>query len=135
MSEETKDIILRLKKVREEKHLSYSDILSMLAKNNDFLSKSTLSRVFAPGSEYNTFSYETLRPLTKAMLDHDTRLLFRYKDEEIERLERHVSELEQSLMQEQKNKMLLEATLIKDSQYKELLGCILSCICRQISFS
>ena len=47
----SKDVILKLKEVREEKGLSYNDILDLMEKNGDFLSKSTLSRVFAEGSE------------------------------------------------------------------------------------
>ena len=47
----TKDIIVKLKEVRDEKGLSYTDILDLMEKNGDYLSKSTLSRVFAEGSE------------------------------------------------------------------------------------
>ena len=106
----TKDIILKLKKVREEKKLSYTDILSLMEKNNDFLSKSTLSRVFAEGSENVSFKYEeTIRPIAKAILDieniedDDTtdvqalKTLLRYKIKRIEELERQVSQLTASL--------------------------------------
>ena len=66
----TKDIILRLKKVRQEKGLSYSDILELMEKNGDFLAKSTLSRLFSDGSEEMSFKYdETIRPVAKALLD------------------------------------------------------------------
>ena len=66
----TKEIIIQLKKVREEKQLSYNDILTMMELNGDYLSKSTLSRVFADGSEDQTFNYEvTIRPIANAILD------------------------------------------------------------------
>ena len=68
----TKDIIIRLKEVRREKGLSYGDILEMMEKNGDFVSKSTLSKVFAEGSEDHPekFRYEnTLRPIANAILD------------------------------------------------------------------
>lgn len=46
-----RDVIISLKKVRDEKGLSYAKILSLMEQNGDFLSPSTLSRVFADGSE------------------------------------------------------------------------------------
>lgn len=66
----SKDLILKLKEVKEEKGLSYSDIMDLMEKNNDYLSKATLSRVFADGSEEIKFRYEdTLRPIANALLD------------------------------------------------------------------
>ena len=66
----SKDVILKLKEVREEKGLSYADILDLMENNGDFVSKSTLSRVFAEGSEDIKFRYEdTIRPIAKALLD------------------------------------------------------------------
>ena len=66
----TKDVILKLKEVRDEKQLSYGDILELMEKNGDYLSKSTISRVFQEGSEDQSFRYEeTIRPIAKALLD------------------------------------------------------------------
>jgi len=109
----TKDIILKLKEVREEKNLSYADILDLMEKNNDYLSKSTISRVFSEGSEDSSFRYEeTIRPIAKALLDiedievddnADTRAmksLLKYKMDRIEELERQVEQLELSLAEE-----------------------------------
>ena len=68
----SKNLILQLKQVRQEKQLSFGDILDMMEKNNDFVSKSTLSRLFAEGSEDIKFSYEdTLLPVARAILDTD----------------------------------------------------------------
>ena len=68
----TKDIIIQLKRVREERGLSYNDILDLMKANGEFLSKSTLSRVFADGSEEVSFRYEeTIRPIANALLDID----------------------------------------------------------------
>lgn len=69
----TKDVILKLKAVRLEKQLSFGDILDLMEKNGDYLSKSTLSRVFSDGSEDQSFRYEeTIRPIAKALLDIET---------------------------------------------------------------
>ena len=67
-----KELIIQLKKVRDEKHLSFNDILDLMEQNGDYLSKSTLSRVFAEGSEDVSFRYdETIRPIANALLDID----------------------------------------------------------------
>ena len=109
----SRDVILKLKEVREEKGLSYSDILDLMEKNGDFLSKSTLSRVFAEGSEDIKFRYEdTIRPIANALLDienqEDTdsmdvkamKSLLKYKIERIEELERQIEHLETALDKE-----------------------------------
>lgn len=109
----TKEIIMKLKEVREEKELSYTDILKLMENNGDFLSKSTLSRIFAEGSEETNFDYEnTIRPIAKALLDMETieeddtmdvqalKSLLRYKIQRIEELERQVKNLEIALDKE-----------------------------------
>lgn len=109
----TRDIILKLKEVKEEKGLSYGKILELIESNGDFLSKSTLSRLFAEGSEDETFNYETtIRPIANALLDiedieagdtTDTRAmksLLKYKIERIEELERQVEDLKLALAEE-----------------------------------
>ena len=109
----TRDIILKLKEVKEEKGLSYGKILELIEQNGDYLSKSTLSRLFAEGSEDETFNYETtIRPIAKALLDiedietgdtTDTRAmksLLKYKIDRIEELERQIEDLKLSLAEE-----------------------------------
>ena len=66
----TKDVILKLKAVKEEKQLSLDRILSIMEQNGEYVSKTTLSRVFAKGSEERIFKYEnTIRPIANALLD------------------------------------------------------------------
>ena len=109
----TKEIILKLKEVRKEKGLSYGDILDLMEENNDFVAKSTLSRVFAEGSEDCSFKYEeTIRPIAKALLDIETieetddmdiqamKSLLKYKMQLIEDLERKVEALNNDLSRE-----------------------------------
>lgn len=103
----TKEIIIKLKEVRKEKDLSYGDILDLMEKNGDFVSKSTISRVFQDGSEELSFRYEeTIRPIAKALLDIETieaddnldvqvmKSLLQYKIQRIEELERQIEQLE-----------------------------------------
>ena len=68
----TKDIILQLKQVKEEKNLSLGRIYELIQNNGDSVSKSTLSRVFSEGSEDVSYSFkyeDTIRPIAKAVLD------------------------------------------------------------------
>lgn len=67
----TKDLIIRLKQIRTEKNLSYADINDLIEQGGGYpLAKSTLSRLFADGSEDESFKYEeTLRPVAIALLD------------------------------------------------------------------
>ena len=109
----TKDIILKLKEVRKEKDLSYGKILDLMEQNGDFLSKSTISRVFQDGSENVSFRYEeTIRPIAKALLDIETiednddvdiqamKSLLQYKIQRIEELEQQIEQLESSFNKE-----------------------------------
>ena len=101
----TKDIIVKLKEVREEKGLSYNDILALVEKNGDFVSRSTIQRIFAEGSEEVSFKYEeTIRPIANALLDMETiedtdnldlqavKSILKYKIERIEELERQLAD-------------------------------------------
>lgn len=123
-----KDIIIRLKNVRDSKGLSYTDILNLMEANGDYLSKSTLSRVFAEGSEDISFRYEeTIRPIANALLDMETieaddtqdvqaiKSILRYKIKRIEELEKQVEDLKAAI---DKEKLKAHEKLEKErSQY------------------
>ena len=109
----TKDLIVKLKEVREEKGYSYNDIMELMEKNGDYLAKSTLSRVFADGSEEMSFRYEeTIRPIAKALLDIENiedddnmdvkamKSLLKYKIHVIEDLEKQIEHLQSALDKE-----------------------------------
>lgn len=96
----TKDLILKLREVRLEKGLSYNDILALMEKNGDHLSKSTLSSIFNDDLDSKSFDYEyTLKPVATALLDIETieadddmdtqamKVLLKYKIQRIEELE------------------------------------------------
>ena len=139
----SKDVILKLKEVREEKGLSYADILDLMENNGDFVSKSTLSRVFAEGSEDIKFRYEdTIRPIAKALLDIENleetddldtkalKALLKYKIARIEREQsrRSIEFLkEQVSLKDKRMDLLLDAVFEKDLQHKEMLTKLLKC--------
>ena len=109
----TKDIIIKLKEVREEKNLSITDIENLLEENNEHLSRSTISRIFADGSEETSFRYEeTIRPIANALLDIETieetdnmdvqamKSLLKYKAVRIKELEKQIEHLQNALDKE-----------------------------------
>jgi len=142
----TKDVILKLKEVRDEKQLSYGDILELMEKNGDYLSKSTISRVFQEGSEDQSFRYEeTIRPIAKALLDIETieeddttdikamKSLLKLKIARIEELEslldkekiKHHEKLEKEREQSRKSiEFLKEQVALKDKRMDMLLDAI-----------
>lgn len=99
---DTKDLILKLREVRDQKKLSYNNILALMEQNGDHLSTSTLSNVFSGDIETvsKSLSYEyTLRPIANALLDLETieanddmdtqamKVILQYKIQRIEELE------------------------------------------------
>lgn len=99
----SKEIILKLKEVRLEKGLSLNDIVDLVEKNGDYISRSSVQRVFADGSEDATFKYdETIRPIANALLDIDRieteddldtqalKILLQYKNQRIKELEQQL---------------------------------------------
>ena len=85
----------------------------MVEENGDYISKTTLSRVFAEGSEESMFKYdETIRPIAKVLLDIETiedddnldvqamKSILKYKIQRIEELEKTVEHLEAALNKE-----------------------------------
>ena len=108
-----KDIIIRLKQVRDEKGLSLNNIYDLIENSGDSLSKSSIQRVFADGSEDMSFKYEeTIRPIAKVLLDMETieaddnmdtaamKSLLKYKIQRIEDLEHQIRQLKAQLDKE-----------------------------------
>lgn len=109
----TKEIILKLKEVREKRNLSFTDIEKSIEENNEHISRSTISRVFADGSENVNFRYEdSIRPIAKALLDIETieesddlnsqtmKEIMKYKMQRIEELEAQIEHLQAALDKE-----------------------------------
>lgn len=107
---ETKELILKLKEVREEKGLSLNEIVGMVEENGDYVSRSSIQRVFSEGSETLSFRYEeTIRPIAKALLDIETieegdnmdiqamKVLLKYKIQRIEELEQQLDHAQSAL--------------------------------------
>ena len=64
MQESTRKVILRLKEAREQKNLTYQDIVDACEAQNESVSLSTVRRIFSKGSEdgadYRTYTINAL---------------------------------------------------------------------------
>jgi transcriptional regulator with XRE-family HTH domain len=108
----TKDLVIQLRQIKEEKGLSLSNILDMIEQNNEFVSKTTLSRIFSDDSETQSFKPETLLPIARVLLDTDNeeetdtldekalKALLKYKGSRIQELEQQIEQLEMELNKE-----------------------------------
>lgn len=111
LTERKRELIIQLKQYREEHGFSLKrivDIVSEYAEQNntdDYVSLSTVKRVFREGSEDDdSFNFDlTIRPIAAALLGlesvspkaHDKELsisLLRYKNERIQQLEKQLAE-------------------------------------------
>ena len=104
------NIITQLKKVREENGLSYAKIQEMVEANGDYVSKSTIQRVFAEGSEEYGYQFEnTLKPIATAVLGINSetevatvsevdalKAIIAYKSERIAELEEQINHIGES---------------------------------------
>ena len=124
----TKELIIQLKEVRKEKKWSFGKIMKELEKNDVYISKSTLSRVFAEGSENETFRFdETIRPIANILLDVDTieetddldvkalKLLLKQKNQIIDQLQRQIEDDKALTLQK------VEEERQKNAQFVEFL--------------
>lgn len=115
----TRDVILKLKEVKKEKGLSLDKILIMVENNGEYISKSTLARVFTDGSEEKSFRYEeTIRPIANALLDIEN-------DEDDDNPEtlafKSILKLKMSVIDENSRKIAELEDQIKETENKEKL--------------
>lgn len=146
------DIVTKLKRVREENGLSYQKIVDMVEQNGEYVSLSTVKRVFSDGSEEFGFQYEnTLKPIATAVLgiysETDTatisevdalKSILAYKSDRISELEAQLNRIEESYRRRLdflKEQISLKDVRIdrrdamiekKDAMIERLLGVILS---------
>lgn len=108
----TKDLVNKLRQVKEEKHLSLSNILDLIEQNGEYVSKTSLSRIFSEDSETQSFKPETILPIARVLLDVDNledtdsldekalKVLLQYKSNRISELEQQIEQLQIDLANE-----------------------------------
>lgn len=97
MEDTTKDLILRLRRIKDQQHLSVQRIADMIKENGDFLSTATIQRVMT--EDRNFRYYDTLQPIAKVLL-------------KLDEPEEGISDEEQATK---------DVALIKDMEYRVLL--------------
>lgn len=81
----TRDVVIALRNEKNEKKLSINNIVKLLEEKNYKVSRATVGRVFATGSESESFGLEkTLLPLVDVLLDGkiETKSSIKYTDYE-----------------------------------------------------
>ena len=141
----TKDLIKKLKIVKEERNLSYNDILRLVQENGGYVSKTSIVRVFSEESEDKSFMQETLLPIANALLESDEnkedddaekqakKALHKVYKERIEELQnmmnemeiRHLKELEKERQQSRNSiEFLKEQITLKDKRMDQFIEAI-----------
>ena len=73
MQAKVRELIVKLRQVREEKGISYQKIVDICETNGEPVSISTVKRVFAQNADGTEFRYDTtLRPIVRAVIGIDT---------------------------------------------------------------
>ena len=73
MNKTIENIIPKLREAKEVKGLSYQDITDITEENGEYVSVSSVKRVFAKDSDISSFRYnQTIRPIIRAVLGLDT---------------------------------------------------------------
>lgn len=101
-----KEVIVELRQVYTDEDWSYNKILKAMEDNGDYVSKSTLSRLFGDSWEQYSFDYEnTIRPIAKVVLGIEQieetdsmdikamKSILKYKSKRIEELEQQIEHL------------------------------------------
>ena len=130
------EVVSKLKKVKDEEGLSCQRIVELVEQNGDFVSLSTVKRVFEEGSETFGFQYEnTLRPIAEALLgirgpaaaasadEADAlRAIIDYKSEKIADLEARLARCEESY--QRRLAFIKDQIALKDARIDRLHGII-----------
>ena len=130
----TQNIISKLKEVKKQNELTLPRILDMIEANGDYLSMTTLRRVFAANSEQeDSFNYDkTIRPIANVLLlqegytpdgsgtnteNEALKAVLKFKNEEIESLQRQLELIRE--MYEARIDFLIDQIRKKDKRMDE----------------
>ena len=128
----THDLIQRMKAIKEEQHLSPSQIYDMLEAANYHVSLNSIKKVFSEGSENEHFRFhDTLQPISRVLLgiygtdtdDAEVEALkaaIRVKDELIEKLERELAEVKTE--SSRRSTFLMDQIKLKDQRIDKLMS-------------
>jgi hypothetical protein len=150
-----RELIDKLREVYKTKGLSYNAIIKIADDNGDYISISTLSRLFGKDSKDYNFRYEeTLRPIAKVLLDMETieetddtdvqamKSILKFKIDKINELETALAQeiLRRETLEEAQEhskrsiEFLKEQVALKDQRIDMLLSEIVNCPRRKECF-
>jgi hypothetical protein len=126
----THDLVLQLKTIKEERHLSLQDIEGLLKEKGYLVSPNSIRKVFLPGSENMSFRYhDTLEPIENTLLplyddQGDTEALalkaaLAVKEELLERREREILDLRTESLR--MSEFLTNQIKLKDDRIDKLM--------------
>lgn len=128
----THDLILRMKAIKEEQHLTPQDIERMLDAAGYHVSQNSIRKVFAEGSENQNFRFhDTIQPISRVLLGiygSDTedseveglKAAIRVKDELIEKLERLLADVKTESAR--RSTFLMDQIRLKDERIDKLMS-------------
>ena len=131
-----REIILQLKTIKAEQNLTNQDIFDMVVASGGVTSISTVRRVFAEGSENQSFSFRnTIQPISRVMLGTTEPTKIVKEDEHLLQAQmdalKQVCELKDSMLndlqaaleaEQRKVEFLLERIKQMDKMINKLLG-------------
>lgn len=118
IQQKTREVILKLKAVKEERGLSLQRILDMVLENGGNISMSSVRKVFSEGSENLTFRYEdTIKPIADVLLAVPENIPAVYEPDETEaEALRSIIRLKNSIITEMQDEIDRAAEKIADSK-------------------
>lgn len=142
VKEQSKNIIEHLKRVKDEKKLTFQEISDMTAENHEYVSVSTIKNVFSDNNKHDPDYNKTIKPIARVLIgniDDDQypiassyAAISEYKDLIIEKLNEQIATLiaqkESSSKKHKEHETLLVSQLdfykeqikFKDSEIKRL---------------
>ena len=128
----THDLILRMKAITDEQHLTPQDISRMLDAAGYHVSENSIRKVFADGSENHNFRFhDTIQPISRVLLgiygsDTDDseieglKAAIRVKDELITKLERELADVKTEAAR--RSTFLMDQIRLKDERIDRLMS-------------
>ena len=128
----THDLIVRIKRVAQEKKLTPQNIYDMLEAEGHHVSLNSIKRLFRDGSEHEHFNFQiTIQPIASVLLDIEgedsgdsevegLKAALKVKKELIEKLERELAETKMSTSRG--NAFLMHQIELKDERIDKLMS-------------
>ena len=128
----THDLIVRIKRVAQEKKLTPQNIYDMLEAEGHHVSLNSIKRLFRDGSEHEHFNFQiTIQPIASVLLDIEgadsgdsetegLKATLKVKKELIEKLERELADVKTDSAR--RSTFLMDQIRLKDERIDKLMA-------------